>query len=312
MNEEQFQAERRSGIGGSDMSAILGINPFGRTVHDVYMEKVGLAKSKQPSKRMLIGTRLEPVIAEWYVVETGFGVSHPGLLRHKEHNFLIGHLDGIASKNGDRGVLEIKTTDARFAYLWGEQSSDEVPDVYNIQVQHYMGLADLGWADIAVLIGGNDFRIYRVPRNQRLWAAMCQAAEEFWVKYVLPKMPPPIDGTESAKTLLTKLYPRDSGVEMLADAELDETVQTYLSLRDEAKSAGSKVLGYENKIKEKMGVASLLRGRGYRISWKATKDRKSIDYKSILGEANVPEDVIVRHTKIEQGSRPFRVNVTKE
>jgi len=54
-------------------------------------------------------------------------------------------------------LVEIKT--ARSADGWGEAGTDEVPQEYLIQVQHYLAVTALPVADVAVLFGGQEFRL---------------------------------------------------------------------------------------------------------------------------------------------------------
>lgn len=305
MTTEEFQIERRSGIGGSDIAALFGMHPF-KTIHDVYMEKVGLADPRKSDERMEAGMRLEPVILEWYANKNHLTLERPGFLRHPQFDFIIGHPDALAQCNGDKVVVEAKNVDGQYRYAWGDPETDQVPDAYNFQVQHYMAVTGLKLAHCPVLIGGNDFRIYHVPCHEGLITAILGEARHFWQTYVVPCIPPAIDGSESAKTLLSKLYPKDSGETMLADAELNDFVGEYLTLTDDLVATEEKKRKLENQIKKRMGAASLLSGPGYRISWKTTKERQTIDYKKVLLEAQIPPDLLAKHTKMEPGIRPFR------
>lgn len=318
-DREKFLANRRTGIGGSDAAALCSLSPF-KTAHDVYMDKLELTPYSAPSARMEAGIRLEPVLAEWYANEKGVHVKKHQMERHDDHKFMIGHIDRLVY-DGDPegtgcplivGILEIKTTDARYAWLWGDPGTDSVPDAYNLQCQHYMAVTGDKWADIAVLIGGNDFRIYRVPRNDSLIKDLIEIEGKFWNDHVLAKIPPPVEGTEASKRLLGALYPKDSGGEVLADDTIDKIVGEFFDLTDKAKSLESQKLLAENKIKEFMGEASSFKGPGYRFSWKQTKDRTAIDYKTILAELDAPKELIEKHTKTSPGARPFRPTKLKE
>lgn len=67
MSKEVWRQERKKGIGGSDVGAILGVNKF-RSVSDVYYDKIGakmIRKETEKSKITLqIGNSLEEVVAE--------------------------------------------------------------------------------------------------------------------------------------------------------------------------------------------------------------------------------------------------------
>ncbi len=331
IEREKFLSDRRTGIGGSDAAALCGLSPF-KTSHDVYMEKLGLAPDSAPSARMEAGIRLEPVLAEWYANEKGVQVGRHPMVRHEDHNFMFGHIDRTVYNGVPEGrkypliegLLEIKTTDARFAWLWGEPGTDSVPDAHNLQCQHYMAVTGLKWADIAVLIGGNDFRIYRVPRNDNLIKDLIEIEGRFWEEHILAKVPPPVEGTEASKRLLSALYPKDSGMAVLADGTIDKTVGEYFELTNQVKSLESQKLLAENLIKAFMGDASVFSGPGYRFSWKQTKDRVKVAWETIarelweeFGSNDFPkhssfEYYVEAHTKTSPGARPFRPTKLRE
>ena len=178
---------RKKGIGGSDAGAILGVSPW-KTPLQVYMDKVGAADPIQDNDSMFWGRTLEPVIRQRYADVTNRKVVVPDtLITHPKFEFMIGNLDGITS---DNRVLEIKT--ARSAEGWGEPGSNEIPDSYMIQVQHYMLITAIPVADVAVLIGGSDFRIYEVPAEPELMELMIEKETGFWSRVINRDPPEPI------------------------------------------------------------------------------------------------------------------------
>ena len=175
MREEWLKA-RTKGIGGSDAAAVCGVSPW-KSAYQVYLEKRGEAEGygQEDSEPMFWGRTLEPVIRQRYADVTGRTVTVPqDILVHPEYDWMIGSLDGLA----DDRVLEIKT--ARSPNGWGEPGSDEIPDFYKIQVFHYMTVTKLSLADVAVLIGGNDFRIYEVPLDPELQQLIIEREVAFW------------------------------------------------------------------------------------------------------------------------------------
>lgn len=282
----EFLAKRMTGIGGSDAAKLCGKSPFG-TSHNVYMDKLGLSEPLAMSNRMEAGLRLEPVIADWYADERGATLIESTMLRHPEYGFMIAHPDrfvinGSAAKPA--GLLEIKTTDIGFAWMWGEPDSDEIPEAYNLQCQHYMAVSNCQWCDVAVLIGGNDFRIYRVPRNDKLIQALITIEGDFWRDHVLTKTPPEIDGSESAKKMLAAIYPMHVDEEKLADEKVHVFATRFLELRTQIDELEANKLECENEIKNFLELASVLKGPEYRFTWKRTKDSVKTDWKATARE----------------------------
>ena len=266
---------RKKGIGGSDAGAILGISPW-KTPLQVYMDKVGATDPIQDNDSMFWGRTLEPVIRQRYADVTNRKVVVPDtLITHPKFEFMIGNLDGITS---DNRVLEIKT--ARSAEGWGEPGSNEIPDSYMIQVQHYMLITAIPVADVAVLIGGSDFRIYEVPAEPELMELMIEKETGFWSRVINRDPPEPI----TYQDMLLK-YGRTSkesrvqadAVAMAAVARLKE-IKAIAKEEDELKTVIMAAFGESDTLMDNNKVLA---------TWKAGNGSKRFNAK--LFEAENPE-----------------------
>ena len=191
--QTDFQARRRRGIGGSDVAAIAGLNPW-KTPLQVWKEKV-LGDTVEENAAMRWGTKLEPVILEAYGEEMKATVvqAAPVLDGYK-----MAHADGIAMFDDRRHIIEVKTS--RTDKGWGQPGSDEVPDHYACQGQWYLARYGLDRVDFAVLVGASDFRIYSQPRLQTVIDNLERLAEKFWNENVLKEVPPdPVTSAEAAE-----------------------------------------------------------------------------------------------------------------
>jgi predicted phage-related endonuclease len=112
--------------------------------------------------------------------------------RSQQFPYMIANLDGLA----DERVVEVKNV--RTAEGWGEPGSDDVPLVYLLQVQHYMVVTGKPVADVAVLIGGSDFRIYEVPADPELQTMLVSGESELW-QHVTRREPPLPVSVEDAR-----------------------------------------------------------------------------------------------------------------
>ena len=82
-------------------------------------------------------------------------------------------------------------------------------------------------ADLAVLIGGRDYRIYHLPRDRGLEQLIVGAAAKFWIEHVCKKIPPdPICDRD-----LGTLYAVDNG-EALDVTGDDDTISAVERLAD--------------------------------------------------------------------------------
>jgi len=330
MNAEErkiFLEQRQSGLGGTDAAAIVGENPW-KSPMDVYREKVGLAKETAINSRMEWGIRLEPVLVEKFdeIIKdrTDGNITvdvSKTYIQHPEYPFLIAHVDGICSNGQPQAVLECKTAGAYAAKDFGDEWTDEIPKSYLLQCQHYMMVTGLPETYVAVLIGGNDFRVYHVQRNEDLVASLLKLEVDFWNEHVLAQNPPPIDGSEASSETLKEMYPEDSGAEIVAeDEELLGNVERLHEIKDELKMLDADKTECENFIKAAMADASVMTGPNFKISYKKSKDRVVTDWQAVVQEVLTMldmEDVtkhlvgdvesfIVTHTETKPGSRVFR------
>ncbi|MFX8004365.1 lambda-exonuclease family protein, partial [Acinetobacter baumannii] len=112
------------------------------------------------------GTMLEDLVAKEFERRSGKKVRRKNaMLKHPEHPFIMANIDRMIV--GEKAILECKTTSAYNAKEW---ESEEIPDSYIIQVQHYLGVLGPEYqkAYFAVLIGGNKFVWKEIERDDEL------------------------------------------------------------------------------------------------------------------------------------------------
>lgn len=179
-------AFRKTGLGGSDAAAAMGISPW-TSPYDLWVEKTDPASPPLlDNPFMYWGTLLEPLLIEEYSRRTGFEIEPMRGIRSNKYPWMLANLDGRVK--GKPRLLEIKTT--TFAAGWGEPGTDEIPLYYAAQVHHYLTITEFEVADVAVLIGGSDFRLYRVERDKAIADAIVDEERAFW-ELVEKREPPP-------------------------------------------------------------------------------------------------------------------------
>ncbi|MFC3169259.1 YqaJ viral recombinase family protein [Paracoccus fontiphilus] len=194
ITRSEFLTRRRHGIGGSDIAAIVGLSKFA-TPYDVWLSKRGEAVEEDGDKPWLYwGSILEDVVAREYALRTGAKVQRVNAqLIHPEHHFAMANIDRAVVNPDIRGnvrwidgrlttdrILECKTANGFAASVWGADGTDEVPESYLCQVQWYMGITGARYADLAVLIGGSDYRSYTIEAHPELFADLLTEAAAFW------------------------------------------------------------------------------------------------------------------------------------
>ena len=242
LSRQEWLELRRSGIGGSDMPSILGIDPFGGSAYGVWLSKVQGKYKEEENPDINRGNFLEPIIRDLYRKETGNEVQTPQLQRHKVETWAIANFDGlILPEDGAPGVLEIKAPRASRFYALEDYG---VPDYYQVQIQHYLGVTGLQWAHFCAW-NADAFRllIVRVERDQELINLMWKVAREFWQANVLTGIPP-----ENPAGPTIRLPPLEPKLMLMESPEWEEAASEWR----EAKGILKEAEKYEAECKEKL------------------------------------------------------------
>lgn len=203
-DHDDWLKKRCYGIGGSDASAIIGMNPYKSNI-DLFEEKTGRRIPEDISDKPYVqyGTRAEPLIRQLFALDyPEYAVEYHGdyILRCVEYPFLQASLDGeLTDTEGRRGVLEIKTTNI-LQSMQKEKWRDRIPDNYYIQVLHYLIVTGYDFAILRAHLRsdwGDDrrtmIRNYFIERNEVEGDLVTLLNEEikFW-EYVESGRKPPL------------------------------------------------------------------------------------------------------------------------
>ena len=205
--------ERQLGIGGSDVAAICGISKY-KTPLDVFLEKIGEREAPQLDNPYIHwGNIMEPVIAnefESYMTKLDLWEGKslkeaPDAFIHPDYPFMRANVDRLIE--GEDALLEIKTASSFMKNHWGDHkdASDEMPTEYLLQVAHYCMVLNKSKAYVAVLIGGNDFRVVEYHRNHELEKKLIAIETKFWNEHVLKFVPPSAQTIEDIGFLVKEI-----------------------------------------------------------------------------------------------------------
>lgn len=279
-SRKEWLLARSKSLGTSDVGALLGISTFRKPLQ-VYAEKridpatgKPLIPAGEPSEAMTWGLKLEDVVRRHYADETGRTIWHREhtLFRHPEMPFHCS-LDGIVTKpKADRRILEIKTAWA--AKDWGEEGSDDIPLSYVAGVQWSMGiLPEFDVADVAVLFGGNKFRIYTVERDDAIIKQMQDEAAAFWQRIENGQPPEVTDGSTATRKALEALYaPIEQGEIMEAGFREKAAMDELDIVREKFKEIEAEKKRLENIICAAIGPELGITDGTWTYKWK-TQDR---------------------------------------
>ncbi len=190
-DKEEWLEARQSGLGGSDASAVAGINPY-RTPMKVYQEKTSELAPDKPTWRMLWGTIAESIAADLYVEETGRAIRRQPLRRSSEHDFLIANVDRQILIGGDvtsSACLEIKCPGIG---AFSKMKAHGLPDYAVLQLQHYLGVLGYSWGSFAVFNSEYGPPIhFDMEADTELIDQLFDREIKFWTEHVIPRIPPP-------------------------------------------------------------------------------------------------------------------------
>lgn len=153
-SHEEWLAERRNYIGGSEASAVIGYNPYQSNI-DLWELKTGRRKAEDISNKpyVLYGTKAEEHLRELFKLDfPQYKVEYVdnNMFFNDKYPFAHASLDGwLTDADGRMGILEIKTTEI-MGSVQREKWNKQIPNNYYIQVLHYMMVLE---ADFAVLKG---------------------------------------------------------------------------------------------------------------------------------------------------------------
>lgn len=289
------------GIGGSEAGTLLGQNKF-KDEYTLYLEKIGEIQPQESFEAAEWGHTLEPIVAEKWLERFGnvLGMTietFPYLLQSKEYPFMLANMDRLIRKGEHFGILEVKTASEYLNGDWenGSIYSDgtgdgKVPAKYYAQLQHYFSVTGLEWGYFAALVGGNKLYSVYVERNDVFIAELVNI-EALFVQRVEHRIPPEVNGSDTCKELLGRLYkePTENFAE-LEDAEFGEWVEyRYLlkeqldqienELKDRTKVIENELSLVENRIKEKIADNKGVTWQGWKVTWGVRSGRKSADIK---------------------------------
>ncbi|MEE3462461.1 MAG: YqaJ viral recombinase family protein, partial [Lachnospiraceae bacterium] len=225
LSHEEWLRWRKKGIGGSDVSAILGINKWTSAI-ELWLDKTNQKNDPvEVNEAMQWGTILEPIIRDHFAAVTGKAVMEvKAMLQHPDYPFMLADVDGVTTDdNGNPAILEIKTASEYKRDEW----SDGVPTYYQTQVQHYLCVTGVSKAYVAVLIGGNSFRIYEVDADSEIQQMLIAVEKNFWDK-VQNMVRPDMDGSDVAKDLLDQIYRGGVEEEIILPEDAVEWVDAYI------------------------------------------------------------------------------------
>lgn len=268
-DSEEWHEARKSGIGGSEIGTIVGLNPWD-SAFALWARRTGQIPEKQlNSWAVRFGKAFEePILRMWAAENPQWKVMRTGTYRSKKHPWQLANPDALAQhvETGEWMVIEVKTS---------RQPWKEAPPAYVAQVQHYMDVLGI---EQGVLVGvvGWDWEEREVYADTFYQEALRDAARRFW-DHLVEVAPPVWDGSKSTYEAVRELHPDidDDSVDLgLLGEELLSVAQHASEAEFELNRVKAEVLDAMGRAKtgfilrdgEQVRVASR-QARGKGVPW---------------------------------------------
>lgn len=293
---EQQIAVRRTAIGSSEISALVGLDPY-RNAMDVFLDKVYGFKKKRTDE-MVYGNHVEPGILSYRRAQLG-------AYQFKEADFISAFEDRVLAFNEERtsptirsaeSAIAVSTVDAIFSIPvfgedgtsidgddqveeakfvswhqsadWGDEDGDAPPN-YQIQCQWHMGVTGIHRAELVAEIAA-PASAWGVPWQPEVYENLVIVAEKFWRDNVINRVRPlELDSSDAAAAYLRNRYPRElHGVLPNATPEIEALVTSYAWLSQQIATLDSEKETARNRLCELLGDnAGAVLSDGRRVTW---------------------------------------------
>lgn len=259
LDRAAWLAARRTGIGGSEIAAILGLSPW-VTPLAVWRRKMGLDPDTPPSWPMRIGARMEDTIADAYAEREGVQLVPVPFLRDRQHPHRIASLDRILiPRDGSATkIAEIK---------WSAAAWDAIPDQYYLQVQWYMAVTGLSEAVLIVATPRQEPIGWPVAADPSLGALLLEECDRWWRDHVVAGVPPEPQSVEERRAYWLGRLPQDERA-IEASPEIEAIARDLLAAKVAVEAAVERAREIETSLVAAMAAAGASRvtGNGWRAA----------------------------------------------
>lgn len=298
-----WHALRRRHVGASEVAVLFGAQPdYMPGIFALWQVKAErIPPEPVENERVRWGLLLEDAIAAGAAEREGWEVL-PG--QYASHPCGLGAtLDRIIAKPGENdsgcegpGVLELKNADwLVHRRTWG----DEPPLHILLQLQAQLLATGYTWGAVAVLVGGNDLRIYRYRARPAIQAEMERRVAAFWSS-VRADQAPAVDGSDATfRALIQIAPPADEERDLSEDDEAPDLCAAYVTAQAEAKAAQKRQAEARNRLVEKLaGGWARIPGFGLSLAVTCAKpDREAVPGEIIKGRAESVRLIVREHAE---------------
>ena len=257
----EWHKDRQKFIGGSDVGAVLGVNPY-LSALELYNQKVAeIPVIEEDNDATLWGKLLEPAIISGFEIKEGKRVyRRKKSYQHKEYPFMSSQIDAVCYETGE--IVEAKSVSGWVKKNW----QDEIPLSYYCQLQYQFLCSGKEKGFIALLVDGRQFDAITFYRDDEFIEGLEEKVKEFWYENVQKRVPPP----PMSESDLKLLFPNhDPGKVHYAGMEEFYNYNTLLNIKNEIKIFKEQESDLKLKIQKAMKDAEkIVMGDEVLATWK--------------------------------------------
>lgn len=217
VHSPEWHAARATGIGGSEVAAILGLSPW-ESPYSLWHAKAN-GWISEPNAEMEWGTLLEPALLNWYEAHAPNLVDierAPGLYHHRSRAWQRASPDGIAwiaDGGGGCDPILVECKKASSDDQWGTPGTDEIPAYYRVQAVWYMDTLGIHVTDFVVTNLGRAPDIYSVTYDPEEARLLRGHAAAFWRSLKHGRVPD-LDGHAATLQTVRRQHPDIDGTDI--------------------------------------------------------------------------------------------------
>lgn len=303
--EAEWLAARRSGIGASEMAAVLDCSPH-QSRFGLYWAKVE-GWELADSADMEAGRRMEGAIADWFFDvyqeehDPHLVLPDAGLWRCVERPWQLATPDrlmctwcpdcegrgdycqpcGWTGRSKPFAVLEVK-----HPYDWtdfGDEGTADIPLHYLIQVQQQCDVLDLDDWYLAAY-AAHQFRIYHGHRDPDDIRTIRYVGARMWDQ-IVRREPPDVDEHHATTATLKRLHPSVEDRDVQVDVAFAEGYRRARALRGRVDALVDR---YDNRARHILGTARRLKCGKQLVVSRSVYERTGEDYDVIALDEGYP------------------------
>lgn len=281
MSLTQRQLEiRRTGITASDIRVLVGEDPYGRTLHDVWRAKVLGETEPAETEYRRLGNELEPIALRIGAAKRNYHILRrdPETLtvRHRERSAHIATPDAFLAESAfhePSALGEAKVVGFHNGRDWGDEQEEEIPDWCLVQATWQAYVTAIPVVVVMALVG-TEVRTYTIRRNENLVGVLVEQADKFLRDYVTPKRAPAVDGSPGSRRMLRALFPSGGGPVVRATDETELLARQFLEAKREFVHDETKLETLRQLLITACGDASGIVGEGWRLKHELRPQRE--------------------------------------